>query len=69
MKVAAWKRRVCNGCPISEVALLLYDALKGDAAKEVEFVDLDRVGTDGGIDYIVNMMSSLCAQRRANSRC
>ena len=38
---------------MSEAALDLYDSLTGEIFKEFEYIDLDLVDCDGGIDYIV----------------
>lgn len=49
-KVEVWRLRIRSYKPLSEAALDLHEAIKGDAFREVEFMSLDDINQDEGCD-------------------
>ena len=61
--VDRWWRLAKHWMPRSEGALLLYGALKGEATKELEFVSLDRLEQEDGIDHIFELLEAPFGER------
>ena len=55
--VEAWKIRVKHYLPLAEAALMLAEACRGDAALELEHVELSRLNQKDGIEHIVEKLA------------
>jgi hypothetical protein len=61
-RVETWVFRAQHYKPKSELALDLLDAVKGDAAAELENLPLEQVATDDGIELVVRQLSGFDEQ-------
>ena len=61
-RVEVWLRRAQPYKPPNEFALDLYESFKGEAFKEIEFVNLDRVDHRDGVTYLINVMDAPFAE-------
>ncbi|CAJ1407168.1 unnamed protein product [Effrenium voratum] len=55
-KVQLWRMQIRAWMPLSEAAMLLYGSLTGEAEDETENLDLEKVNSPGGLDYIMNSL-------------
>ena len=55
-KIQLWRRRVIQYLPHNEAAILLYEAVEGDASKDLEFLSIDRINHRDGIDTILEQL-------------
>ena len=55
-KVQLWRMQIRAWMPLNEAAMLLYGALTGEAEDETENLDLEKVNSPGGLDYIMNSL-------------
>lgn len=55
-KMQVWRIQVASYLPPSEAAMLLYTSLRGEAEEELEWVDLSKVNSPGGIDFIIEAL-------------
>ena len=55
-KVQLWRMQIRAWMPLNEPAMLLYGALTGEAEDETENLDLEKVNSPGGLDYIMNSL-------------
>ncbi|CAJ1337274.1 unnamed protein product, partial [Effrenium voratum] len=55
-KVQLWRMQIRAWMPLNEAAMLLYGLLTGEAEDETENLDLEKVNSPGGLDYIMNSL-------------
>ena len=55
-KMQVWRIQIASYLPPSEAAMLLYTSLRGEAEEELEWVDLSKVNSPGGIDFIIEAL-------------
>ena len=55
-KLTVWRRQIASYLPPNEAAMMLYVSLKGEAEEELEHASLDRIDSEGGVDYILETL-------------
>ena len=55
-RVGLWQRRVHKWIPPNEQALMLYEAIEGEASRDLEFVSLDQVDHRDGVQFLLNLI-------------
>ena len=55
-KLIVWRRQIASYLPPNEAAMMLYVSLKGEAEEELEHASLDRIDSEGGVDYILETL-------------
>ena len=56
-KVDLWKLQITSFMPRNEAAMMLYTSLQGEAEEEAEYLDLEKVNSSNGIDYIIEALT------------
>ena len=62
-KVQVWKREIGKYMDLSQAGLRLYGALSGDAEEEAQYLVIDQIDDDNGIEYIVDAMRRNFAEK------
>ena len=62
-KVRLWEKRVLHWLPPGEAALLLLESLTGQAELETEHLQLERVGEQDGITYLLTELRQTLGER------
>ena len=55
-KIEVWRIQIAAYLPPNEAAMMLYVSLKGEAEEELEHASLDRIDSEGGVDYILETL-------------
>ena len=55
-KLQVWKRQIQAYMPLRDAALMLYTSLSGEPEEELEHIDLDRLHSSTGIDYVESLL-------------
>ena len=62
-RVRMWTKRAQWWAPPNELALILYDAIGGDAALEIETIPEDEVDAYDGVERIVSVIRAAYGER------
>ena len=55
-KLQVWKRQIQAYMPLRDAALMLYTSPSGEPEEELEHIDLDRLHSSTGIDYVESLL-------------
>ena len=64
-KIRVWQMQIKNYMTAADSALMLYTNLSGEAELEVEHLQLDRINSSGGVDYILETLRGPLQQKRS----
>ena len=62
-KIRIWQLQVRNYVSASDAALMLFTSLTGEAEQEVEHIDLTKVNTKDGVDYLLDALRGPLQQK------
>ena len=62
-KIRVWQMQIKNYMTAADSALMLYTNLSGEAELEVEHLQLDKINSSGGVDYILETLRGPLQQK------
>lgn len=62
-KIRIWQLQVRNYVSAADSALMLFTSLTGEAEQEVEHIDLAKVNTKDGVDYLLDALRGPLQQK------
>ena len=62
-KIRVWQMQIKNYMTAADSALMLYTNLSGEAELEVEHLQLERINSNGGVDYILETLRGPLQQK------